>query len=158
MEKYQVYKMQFLRIFSTVHDNSILCQFLSWMELNTCPKEPSPWGKQVARPRKIPSLPRPAGTGGAKMTRDQEQIHFSFTIFKYSFVNNLLKNWLFSCRFALPQPQPRPSLFYPFPAAPHIPDEVVGVGGSQNQQTSRTIRGSKNDPTGLWSKQYLNRM
>ena len=96
MEKYQVYKIQSLRIFFTVHDNSILCQFLSWMELNTRPKEPSPWGKQVARPRKIPSLPRPVGTGGgAKMTQDQEQIRTFFlgiTIFKYSFVNNLLMN------------------------------------------------------------------
>ena len=52
MENYQVYKIQSLRIFFTVHDNSILCQFLSWMELNTLPKELSPWGKQVARPRK----------------------------------------------------------------------------------------------------------
>ena len=94
MEKYQVYKIQSLRIFFTVHNNSILCQFLSWMELNTRPKEPSPWGKQAARPRKIPSLPRATGTGGAKMTQDQKQIHFflGITIFKYSFVKNLLKN------------------------------------------------------------------
>ena len=91
MEKYQVYKIHFLRIFFTVHDNSILCQFLSWMELNIRPQEPSPWGMQVAWPRKIPSLPRPVGTAGVKMA--QEKIHFfGITISKNSFVNNLLKN------------------------------------------------------------------